>query len=43
MNILVITPQFPYPPTGACEQDRIAGFKLLKELGHAVTVLSKVS
>lgn len=43
MNILVITPQFPYPPTGACEQDRLAGFNVCKEMGHRVTVLSKIS
>lgn len=43
MHILIVTPQFPYPPTGACEQDRLVGIKLLQEMGHTVSVLSKVS
>lgn len=41
MNILVVTPRFPYPESGACEQDRAEGFRQLKRLGHEVAVLGK--
>lgn len=36
-------PKFPLPPTGACEQDRFFGIKLLKELGYDVSVIAKYS
>lgn len=41
-KILVITPRFPLPDTGACEQDRLEGLKQLKRLGFEVRVLAKV-
>ena len=42
MKILVITPKLPYPATGADEQDRFYGIKLLKEMGHHIEVVAKV-
>ena len=41
-KILVITPRFPLPDTGACEQDRVEGIKQLKRLGFEVSVVSKI-
>jgi len=41
-KILIISPKFPIPTTGACEQDRLAGFLQLKRLGHEVHVVSKI-
>lgn len=41
-NILVVTPRFPLPTLGACEQDRLNGLKQLKRLGFNVRVLAKV-
>ena len=41
-RILVITPRFPLPDTGACEQDRLEGIKQLKRLGFEVSVISKI-
>jgi hypothetical protein len=41
-KILVITPRFPIPTSGACEQDRLEGVKQLKRLGYDVQVISKV-
>ena len=41
-KILVITPRFPLPALGACEQDRLEGVKQLKRLGFEVLVVSKV-
>lgn len=41
-KILVITPRFPLPDTGACEKDRFEGMKQLKRLGFDVRVISKV-
>lgn len=41
-KILVITPRFPLPALGACEQDRFEGIKQLKRLGFEVSVVSKV-
>ncbi len=42
LKILVVTPRFPLPATGACEQDRLEGIKQLKRLGYDVRVLAKV-
>tara|TARA_Y100000310_G_scaffold169635_2_gene169837 strand:- start:1721 stop:2905 length:1185 start_codon:yes stop_codon:yes gene_type:complete len=41
-KILIITPRFPIPTDGACEQDRLAGILQLKRLGFKVRVISKV-
>lgn len=41
-KILVISPKFPIPTTGACEQERLAGFVQLQRLGFEVRVVSKV-
>ena len=41
-KILVISPKFPIPTTGACEQERLAGFLQLKRLGFEVRIVSKV-
>lgn len=41
-KILVITPRFPIPDTGACEKDRLEGIKQLKRLGFDVRVIGKV-
>lgn len=41
-KILIITPKFPYPAYGACEQDRSAGIELFLELGYQVEVITKV-
>lgn len=41
-KILVITPRFPLPDTGACEKDRFEGIKQLKRLGFEVRVIGKV-
>lgn len=43
MKVLVITPKLPYPATGADEQDRFFGIKLLKEMGHEVQVIAKIA
>ncbi|MDP2684207.1 MAG: glycosyltransferase [bacterium] len=40
-KILVITPRFPYPEAGACEQDRADGLRQLKRLGYDVKVIGK--
>jgi len=42
MKILIITPRFPIPTSGACEQDRLEGMKQLQRLGHEVQVIGKV-
>lgn len=42
-KILIITPKFPYPVTGACEQDRYFGIKMFLELGYEIRVITKVS
>lgn len=42
MRILVITPKFPLPARGACEQDRLEGIAQLRRLGHEVMVIAKV-
>ena len=41
-KILVITPKFPIPTTGACEQERLAGLSQLKRLGYEIRVIAKV-
>ncbi|MEK7598904.1 MAG: glycosyltransferase [Patescibacteria group bacterium] len=41
-KILIITPRFPLPDTGACEKDRFEGIKQFKRLGFDVRVVSKV-
>lgn len=41
-KVLIITPRFPLPDIGACEQDRIEGIKQLKRLGFEVSVVSKI-
>jgi hypothetical protein len=41
-KILIITPRFPIPTDGACEQDRLAGILQLQRLGLEVRVISKV-
>lgn len=40
-KILIITPKFPIPTTGACEQERLAGMMQLKRLGFEVRVVAK--
>lgn len=40
-KILVISPKFPLPATGACEQERLAGFLQLKRLGFDIRIISK--
>jgi len=42
-KILVITPKFPIPTTGACEQDRLEGILQLQRLGFDVRVISKIT
>ncbi len=41
-KILVVTPRFPLPATGACEKDRYFNLLQLKAMGHQVEVLTKV-
>ena len=40
-KILVITPRFPYPEAGACEQDRAEGLRQLRRLGFEVRAIGK--
>lgn len=40
-KVLVVTPRFPYPETGACEQDRAEGIRQLQRLGYEVRVVGK--
>lgn len=40
-KILIITPKFPIPTTGACEQERLAGFLQLKRLGFEIRIIAK--
>lgn len=42
MKVLVITPKLPYPATGADEQDRFYGIKMLKDIGFEVRVIAKI-
>jgi hypothetical protein len=41
-RILVVTPKFPYPTTGACEQDRMQGIKDFIRYGYQVEVIAKI-
>lgn len=41
MRILVLTPWVPYPTTGACQQDRMNGYRHMRELGYDVRVIAK--
>lgn len=41
-KILIVTPKFPYPATGACEQDRFWGIKDFLRYGFEVRVITKV-
>jgi len=41
-RILIVTPKFPYPPYGACEQDRAAGIELFLKNGWEVRVITKI-
>lgn len=42
-RILVVTSKLPYPATGADEQDRFEGIRLLKEIGCEVSVIAKAA
>lgn len=42
-KILIVMPRFPYPVTGACEQDRAEGLNIFLELGYEIRVITKVS
>lgn len=41
-KVLIITPKFPYPATGACEQDRAAGIEFFLRNGWEVKIITKV-
>lgn len=41
-KIIIVTPKFPYPPFGACEQDRAAGIELFIKNGWEVRVFTKI-
>lgn len=41
-RILIVTPKFPYPSYGACEQDRAAGIEMFKKMGYEVMVITKI-
>ncbi|KKR07417.1 MAG: glycosyl transferase family 1 protein [Candidatus Peregrinibacteria bacterium GW2011_GWC2_39_14] len=41
-KILIVTPKFPYPSYGACEQDRAAGIEMFKKMGYEVMVVTKI-
>jgi len=40
-RIILVTPKFPIPTTGACEQERLAGMLQLKRLGFEVRIVAK--
>jgi glycosyltransferase involved in cell wall biosynthesis len=40
-RVLVLTPYLPWPATGACQQDRVAGIDSLRDLGYEVFVIAK--
>ncbi len=40
---MIITPKFPFPAYGACEQDRATGIEQFISWGYEVSVLTKVS
>ncbi len=41
-RVLVLTPWVPYPPTGACQQDRFHGLRQMRHLGYQVEVIAKI-
>jgi hypothetical protein len=41
-KIIIVTPKFPWPNTGACEQERLQGIVDFIRYGYEVTVISKV-
>lgn len=41
-RVLIITPKFPYPSTGACEMDRASGIEWFVQQGYSVRVITKV-
>ena len=41
-RVVIITPKFPYPSYGACEQDRAAGIEWLIGEGWQVFVITKI-
>lgn len=42
IKILVITPKFPFPVRGACEQDRMSGLEIFIGLGYDIRVITKI-
>ena len=42
-KVLVVTPSFPFPATGAEQADRATGIEQMKRLGAEVVVIAKVS
>jgi len=42
-KILIVTPKFPFPATGACEQDRSEGIKDFIRYGFEVRVIVKIA
>lgn len=42
-KILVVTSKLPFPATGADEQDRFEGLRLLKEAGYSISVIAKTA
>ncbi|MDP7034040.1 MAG: glycosyltransferase family 4 protein [Planctomycetota bacterium] len=40
-KVLVVTPRFPIPDSGACEKDRLDGMKQFRRLGYEVRVIGK--
>jgi hypothetical protein len=41
-RVLVLTPWVPYPPTGACQQDRFFGLKQMQSLGYELQVIARI-
>ena len=42
-RVLVVTPSFHFPPTGAEQKDRASGFMQFLRLGYEVKVIAKLS
>ncbi len=42
-KILIVTPKFPWPVTGAAESDRVEGVKQFLRLGFDVKLIAKIS
>ena len=40
-KILIVMPKFPYPATGACEQDRMTGLEIFGKFGYEIKVIAK--